>query len=320
MPAFIIRLFGKFKIECLQTPLAELENGKAQELLSYLLVHRNRPHARETLAALLWGDSTTERAKKYLRQALWHLQSALDAQGKSAQLLAAEHDWVQLSVSDELWLDVAIFEQACARAQGVRGSALDEPLAGLLREACALYQGDLLEGWYQDWCLYERERLQNMYLALLAKLLARAAANQDYEAGQTYGAQLLRHDRAHERTHRQLMRLHYHAGDRTAALRQFERCRAALREELDVKPDRRTLALYEQIRADRLDEQIPDATAAPATDAVSEPAPDATTLPAVLTRLRQLQLVLADVQHRVHDDIRAVELEIKQKTQRLLNR
>jgi len=26
-----------------------------------------------------------------------------------------------------------------------------------------LYQGDLLEGWYQDWLLCERERLQNMF-------------------------------------------------------------------------------------------------------------------------------------------------------------
>src|SRR5256885_11705620 len=94
-----------------------------------------------------------------------------------------------------------------------------------------------------------------MYLTLLDKLLCYCATHQDYETGQAYGALLLRHDRAHERTHRQLMRLHYRAGDRTAALRQYERCRTALSEELDVKPDRRTVTLYEQIRADQLDEQ-----------------------------------------------------------------
>jgi hypothetical protein len=46
------------------------------------------------------------------------------------------------------------------------------------------------------------------------------------------------------------MRLHYIAGDRTGALRQFERCRDALREELGIAPGERIRLLCEQIRAD----------------------------------------------------------------------
>ena len=37
----------------------------------------------------------------------------------------------------------------------------------------SVYRGDLLEGCYQDWCLFERERLQNAYLAMLDKLMVR---------------------------------------------------------------------------------------------------------------------------------------------------
>jgi DNA-binding SARP family transcriptional activator len=48
------------------------------------------------------------------------------------------------------------------------------------------------------------------------------------------------------------MRLYYRAGDRTAALRQFERCITALCEELDVRPGKRTLVLYDQIRKDQM--------------------------------------------------------------------
>jgi DNA-binding SARP family transcriptional activator len=65
-----------------------------------------------------------------------------------------------------------------------------------------------------------------------------------------YGAEILRRDRAYERTHRQMMRLHFMAGDRTQAIHQYERCKNALREELDVAPSQRTQELYEQIRAD----------------------------------------------------------------------
>jgi DNA-binding SARP family transcriptional activator len=316
MPAFTIHLFGKFKAEYQTRPLDDLDAAKTQELFSYLLVYHDRPHAREALATLLWGEAATDKSKKYLRQTLWHLQTALDAPG--AAFLAAEHDWVRLDLTDALWLDVAVFEQACALAQGVRGRELDDARLAALRAAVALYRGDLLEGCYHDWCLYERERLQNLYLAALDKLLGHAAAHQDYEAGQTYGALLLRQDRAHERTHRQLMRLHYGAGDRTAALRQYERCRVALRAELDVEPDARTRALHEQIRADRLDKSAgAQPTLAPAAPADES---HAATLPEVLVRLRQLQAALTDVQQRVHRDIRAVELALKQKTQRILHR
>lgn len=272
MPALRIQLFGKLSVTSEGRELEKLDAAKAQELLCYLLINRARPHPRESLAALLWGDASTEKSKKYLRQALWHLQGVLEPQacdGEAAtaatpapDVLRAEHDWVQLNAGCDLWLDVDAFERAFASAQGTRGAQLCADTNESLRAAVALYRGDLLEGWYQDWCLFERERLQNMYLLMLDKLMGYCDAHADYEAGQLYGALILRQDRAHERTHRQLMTMHYRAGDRTAAIRQYQRCVAALREELDVTPDTRTVRLYQQIRADKLDAREPSPNSA----------------------------------------------------------
>jgi two-component SAPR family response regulator len=127
-----------------------------------------------------------------------------------------------------LWLDVEVFERAFMLVQRQRGADSTRAHVESLQEAVQLYRGDLLEGWYQDWCLYERERLQNMYLVMLDKLMCHCEAMREFELGLFYGSQILRYDRAHERTHRQLMSLQYLSGDRTAALRQFERCVAAL--------------------------------------------------------------------------------------------
>jgi len=69
------RLFGKFAASDGNEILKGLEAAKDQELLSYLLIHRNQHHSREALAGLLWGENSTDRSKKYLRQALWHLQA-----------------------------------------------------------------------------------------------------------------------------------------------------------------------------------------------------------------------------------------------------
>lgn len=48
------------------------------------------------------------------------------------------------------------------------------------------------------------------------------------------------------------MRLYCLAGNRTAALHQFEICTAILREDLDVEPTASTVALYQQISNEQL--------------------------------------------------------------------
>jgi len=305
MLALSVRLFGKFCIRRHERILDGLDAHKLQELFGYLLLYRQTPHPRESLAALLWGESPTAQSKKYLRQVLWQLQHVLNPRtdATSEPVLRLEPDWVRLNPRADLWLDVAVFEQAFAQAQGVPSAQLEATAAQALQEAVQLYQGDLLEGWYQDWCLCERERLQNLYLAMLDKLMGYCEAHQEYEIGLAYGARVLRCDRASERTHRRLMRLHYLAGDRTAALRQYQRCIAALEEELGVKPAKRTVALYEQIHADQF-EALPPAQTQTTLQMATVP------LPEVLDRLQQLRAILSDIQQQVQREIQVVKLAL----------
>jgi len=309
MSVISFRLFGKFSIERTARQIEGLDSSKERELVSYLLINRHRPHARETLAGLLWGETTTEKSKKYLRQALWHLQTALvpDKPG-GPQILLVQHDWIRLNLEGELWLDVAEFEKAFAMMQGVPGKHLDSQRAQALENAVQLYTGDLLEGCYQDWCIYERERLQNAYLLMLDKLMSYCEEHQEYERGLIYGTTILRYDRARESTYRQLMHLQYMADDRTGALRQYERCVAALAEELGVAPDQRTQSLYKRIRDDKVSEGDPPENHPP-------PFTPVASLPELLTRLKELHSILAATQRRVQKDIRAVELGIKTEQQ-----
>lgn len=247
---WVVHLFGKFAAfvddRCLET----LPGRRTRELLGYLLLFRDRPHHREVLAETLWPESSSGLSRKYLRQGLWHLRS-LDARDYGRMgLVSAQTDWVQTNGAD-LWLDVAELEGAFCPVKLLPGEQIDPEQARRLRDVVPLYRGDLLEGCYQDWCIYERERLRAMYIALLEKLLGYCEAHGEPEEGLMYGEKLLRHDRAHERAHWRLMRLHYLSGDRTGALRQFGRCREALMEELGVSPGERIMALHEQIRADR---------------------------------------------------------------------
>src|SRR5947209_6389923 len=164
-----IYLFGKFCVRRNDQVLDGFEARKVQELFCYLLLHRDQSLLRETLASLLWPESTTAQSKKSLRQVLWQLQSALGSQTEpiNDRVLLVEPDWVQLNPEADLWVDVTVFEQASALAQKIPGKELNTAQVQALQSAVQLYQGPLLEGWYEDWCLYERERLQNLYLAML---------------------------------------------------------------------------------------------------------------------------------------------------------
>lgn len=283
-PSF--RLFGKFTALIEGQAVYEFGSGKAQELLAYLLIYHDRSHTREALAEMLWEASSSATAKKYLRQALWQMQQALPADG----LIENGSDWIRIAPEAAYQLDVTEFEQAFALARGVPGQELEPEVAAGLERAAGMYRGDLLEGWYADWCIFERERLQNIWLATLDKLIAYCEVRKDYEAGIAYGMRVLRSDRARERTHRQLMRLHYLAGDRTGALRQYQRCAQALQEELNVRPSRRTEQLHRQLLEDAFLSGRPDLPAVTRTDRIGE-------LRSMLTQLRR----------RINDDLDALE-------------
>ncbi len=303
-------LLGKFSARRDEQELAGLDFTKIQHLFCYLLLYRMRSHSREALAALLWGDSPTSQSKKYLRQALWQLQSALNSGADSLEdyILVIEADWISINSKANLLFDVAAFEQNFAVVQGVPIHEMDEQSAQAIIDAAQLYRGDLMEGCYEEWCLYERERFQNMYISMLDKLMSYCEAHKQYETGLQYGSRILCYDRAREHAHRKLMRLQYLAGDRTGALRQYERCVKALEEELGVKPAKKTVALYEQIRADQLYDPPPGATKV---DVDMEPTVAADSLPEVLNRLKKIRAALTNLQHQIKKDIQAVELVLK---------
>jgi DNA-binding SARP family transcriptional activator len=241
-------LFVKFHVEANSMIIQKIESQKAEELLVYLLLFRDQPHSREQLADVLWGEIAPEQSRSYLRKTLWQLQSMLEFYGSQGMLLV-EGEWIQVNLQFDFWLDVDEFEKAFNVTQGIRGKDLEEEQVKHIREAVELYRGELLEGWYQDWCLYKREHLQFLYLAMLDKLMDYYEARGDYENGLLLGEKILQLDRARERTHRKMMQMYYLLGDRTSALRQYQKCLLALKEELDVGPEISTCLFFERIQA-----------------------------------------------------------------------
>ena len=244
-----IRMFGRLGVSNGDQTVHSLGPAKVDELFCYLLIHRDRPCLREALASILWQNCTTAQSKAYLRRALWQLQTALkELFGLSQDIVDVSGDWIRCDPGETLWLDVARFDQACRESRDRPGEALSDTEAEALDATAALYVGDFLEGSYYEWCLLSREHYRHQYVTLLDKLVEHHSHAGRYEQAIASAEVGLRFDPARERSHRQLMRLYWMAGDRAAALRQYRLCGETLRTELDVAPSRSTEELHERIR------------------------------------------------------------------------
>lgn len=227
-PRLVVRLLGEVSVTLDGRPVPDLAAPRVQRLLARVALAPGAAVRRDRLAGSLWPDSTEAQARTNLRKLLHDVRHVLDA------FLDARSQEVRWRTGPDVEIDVVAFTAALAR---------DDP-----RAAVGHYGGDLLPGCADDWVLAERERLRRLAVDALAGLAAAAAQAGDDEASVRHARALLRHDAVHEPAHRLLMAALARRGERTEALRTYERFAAALADELGVAPEPATRLLHEQLR------------------------------------------------------------------------
>jgi DNA-binding SARP family transcriptional activator len=262
-----LSLLGGFQARLQPGPALALPTRKAQALLAYLAIPPGRAHPRGELAALLWGEAREESARASLRQALFAIRKAIGDACPSALVL--DDDTLALDAS-AVCVDVAAFERLMADGG---------PAA--LEEASTLYRGDFLAGFsvaelaFEEWLVSERERLRELALEGLAKLLGHQRRMAMPEAAIQTALRLLALDPLQEPVHRTLMRLYAEQRRRGTALRQYQHCVAVLQRELGVEPEAETKQLYQEILRERPATSLPvDETGPPAEPPTAEGAGD----------------------------------------------
>ena len=233
MSSLRIKFFGKPQIWLDGKQLEQLVSAKARATIYYLAATR-APASRELVAGLLWSDMQESAARANLRVVLSKLRSQL-----GSHILVTRRE-VALNPEFTLETDLNLFQTEQKE---------------LLRRAVELYTGRFLDDFYlrdaplfEEWVEQERRKYHQKVTSYLGLLAAeeKAAGNLDLAIEDL--RKLLRLEPWREQAHRDLMRVLVDAGQRGAALAQFEQCRQALAAELDVEPTAETIALYEQIK------------------------------------------------------------------------
>jgi len=179
--------------------------------------------ARRQVAGALWPEGDDVRAAGNLRSALWRL--------RTAGIDVLHGDKAVLRLHPRTAVDV---DQLCAWAERVNDPAV--PTADLTALDWRTEALNLLPGWYDDWVLFERERLRQRLLHALEALAHRfAVAGRHVEAIEAALA-AVRADPLRESAQRALICAHLAEGNLGEARRAYEEYRAALWRDLRVVP------------------------------------------------------------------------------------
>lgn len=223
-----VQLLGGFNLIYAGAPVTTVNTPRLQSLLTYLILHREAPQPRRYLAYLFWSGSSEAQACTNLRNLVYLLRRVLPDAGA---YLCVNDLTIQWQPESPFSLDVADFESAVAH--------------GNLEGAVALYQGDLFPGYYDDWIVTERERLHQLFIVALERLIQQTENGGDCHTALEQAHRLLRHDRLREETYRHMMRLHARSGDRGGVVRIYDTCADILRRELGIEPSPETRRVYE---------------------------------------------------------------------------
>ncbi len=261
-----IRTFGGLHID--GAPLPQ----KAAALLVYLARTRQR-ESREVLAELLWTDQPPERAASSLRVVLSQLRVALP------DLLLTDRQTVEINPEYPLTLDASILDDIARDAEREWNAArtLSDVLLQQVEDAVGLYTGDFLFGFtapnadaFEDWLGIERQALHTRAIQAVTYLVTEYERRAEPTKATHWAKRWVQLDDLNEEAHRALMRLLASAGERSAALEQFEVCRRTLRDQLEIEPASETLRLRDRIRTG---EFAPSAKTAPPHNLTRQPTP-----------------------------------------------
>jgi len=175
-----------------------------------------------------------------LRQSLSELNSVVNRHVPG--LVEIDRDSVRLDVR-KCWVDALAILEASGDATADTGN-LVQPYGERLLEDL-----DGITPSFDHWLAAERSRFEDRVRKIFEAELDRLTEqNAKPEVRAAAARRLINFEPTHEGAVRSLMKAFAQMGDRAQAIREFERCRQALRTVLDLPPSNETTALYEAIR------------------------------------------------------------------------
>lgn len=240
LPQLELRTFGEAQVlmDGTAVPRGVWQTTTTKELFFFFATNP-QGWRKEQIFEALWNSASRAQANDLFHASMYRIRRAL-----FAECILFRHGLYQLNPEAVRWLDVREFEEEIAAAS--RTTAPRERIEHLER-ATALYHGDFLEEFYSDWCQARRGTLRDTFLNSLADLGRAWFQLEDSKRAMELYQQILQHEPTREETFRDLIELHWAAGNRAGAIQTYQQCVKVLDAELGLPPMPETVALYKRL-------------------------------------------------------------------------
>jgi len=207
--------------------------AKALALLAYLVLEA-RPHTREELGGLLWGESLEPEARASLRQALKQLRALLGD--------GVHGDRAVIELAEPPACDVADFRRRVGQDPKC---ALDIDIPSFLTGFSVRHAPR-----FDEWVAETRTALLQQYQQALGVLGREAMGQWRWRDAISLADRWLAADPLSDEAARLAIEARYLSGDRGAALARFAEYRVALQREVGCEPGRGLTSLVRRIESD----------------------------------------------------------------------
>ena len=258
IPHVQVRLLGGFRVERTNSAreVSDWQRRSAKTLTKLLAAHTEHALHRDQILDILWPGIAVESALNSFGKALHAARHALEPELPRREDSAYLHltEGMLVLNSERVIVDTDRFEQLAEAA--LRQGDIND-----YEGALAAYHGELLpEDRYESWCAERRNSLAELHVRLLLGVAEVLGKRGDRDKSAGCLREVLRLEPTREAAHRQLMSLYVQMGTPEQAVRQFQLCEDVLRRELDLAPQRETIALYHHVlgRRDLRQSSMPD--------------------------------------------------------------
>lgn len=248
-PDLQVNLLGYLSVLFHGKELPRLPGKKAKELLAFILCQYPKPLHRDVLIDRFWSDSMTDSARNCLNVTLHAIRKNFTEIAPGEEIIVYHDECYGLNPELTVERDVDLFEQYWKKGRRIELENGMEAAIDTYHQAFAFYRGDFLEEFpYQDWTERERDKFKETWLVILDRLSAHFFEKGRYQICLNLCKKILEKDDCLEEAHRRLMECYAQLGMREMAIRQYQKCKLSLSDELSVAPGKATFELYEKIR------------------------------------------------------------------------
>ena len=236
-PRISIKALGRTQVKIgeQQVKLAAWKTQSVRDLFFFILQHMDGV-TKEDIGEVFWPEADQQTIRLRFKNSIYRVRHALGTE--SIALLDEAYRFNRTLDYD---YDVENFMQEISSAYSTDDQSMK---IQHFKNALALYKGQYLPKIDYEWALVQRENLHQKFLEIAANLINLLIETKQYQQAIAYSQRAIEIEPCSEAAHRSAMIAYSAMGDKAGMVRQFDKCKKLLLNDLGVTPSPQTENLY----------------------------------------------------------------------------